>query len=130
MIEALAANRSNHRFDIGTLPRRARCRQNFADTHVSYVFSEVIAKNSVTFAEQEAREADRSDYLAPRMKGTNRSMVYALKAGFSGAGESAPRQTWDLDACSLNYCQIQCFQRNRTTTPTAFSPCPQPSPTT
>ena len=56
MIEALAANRSNHAFDIGTLPKRARCRQNFADTHVSYVFSEVIAKNSVTIAEQEARE--------------------------------------------------------------------------
>jgi hypothetical protein len=55
-IEALAANESNHPFDIGTLPRRARCRQNFADTHVSYVFSEVIAKNSVTVAEQEARE--------------------------------------------------------------------------
>jgi hypothetical protein len=56
MIEALAANGSNHPFDIGTLPRRARYRQNFADTHVSYVFSEVIAKNSVTVAEQEARE--------------------------------------------------------------------------
>jgi ABC-type lipoprotein release transport system permease subunit len=41
MIEALAANGSHYRFDIGTLPRRARCRQNFADTHVSYVFSEV-----------------------------------------------------------------------------------------
>jgi hypothetical protein len=56
MIEALAPNGSNHAFDIGTLSRRARCRQNFADTHVSYVFSEVIAKNSVTIAEREARE--------------------------------------------------------------------------
>ena len=56
MIEALAANRSNHPFPIRSLPRRARCRQNFADTHVSHLFSEVIAKDRIAVAEQEARE--------------------------------------------------------------------------
>ena len=56
MIEALAANGANRPFDIGSLPRRARCRQNFADAHASHMFSEVIAKNSVSVAEQEARE--------------------------------------------------------------------------
>ena len=74
MIEALAANGSNHPFDIGTLPRRARCRQNFADTHVSYVFSEVIAKNSVTVAEQEARELVKREMLpAVAVRSTPRS---------------------------------------------------------
>jgi hypothetical protein len=31
MIEAPASNGADHAFYIGTLPRRARCRQNFAD---------------------------------------------------------------------------------------------------
>ncbi len=45
MIEALAPNGSYHSLYIGSLPRRARCRQNFADAHVSHLFSEVIAKD-------------------------------------------------------------------------------------
>jgi hypothetical protein len=69
MIEALAANGSHHPFDIGTLPRRARCRQNFADTHVSYLFSEVIAKNSVTVAEQEARELGKGKCFPQLLSG-------------------------------------------------------------
>jgi hypothetical protein len=48
MIEALAANRSNHSF--------YRCRQNFADAHVSHLFSEAIAKNRIAVAQQVARE--------------------------------------------------------------------------
>ena len=34
----------------------ARCRKNFADTHVSHLFSEVIAKDRIAVAEEEARE--------------------------------------------------------------------------
>ena len=56
MIEALASNRSNHSLYIGSLPRRARCRQNFADAHVSHLFSEVIAEDSIAVAQQVARE--------------------------------------------------------------------------
>ena len=41
MIEALATNGSNHPLYIGSLPRRARCRQNFTDAHVSHLFSEI-----------------------------------------------------------------------------------------
>jgi len=31
-------NGSNHSLYIGSLPRRARCRQNFADTYFSHLF--------------------------------------------------------------------------------------------
>src|SRR5262252_2116200 len=37
MVETLAPNGTNHPLDIGSLPRRARCRQNFADAQVSYL---------------------------------------------------------------------------------------------
>ena len=56
MIEAFAPNRSNHSLHIGSLPRGARCRQNFADAQVSHLFSEVIAKDGVAVAQQVARE--------------------------------------------------------------------------
>ena len=41
---------------IGSLPRRARCRQHFADAHVSHLFSEVLAKDGIAVAQQVARE--------------------------------------------------------------------------
>ena len=56
MIEAFAPNRSNHSLHVGSLPRRARCRQNFMDAHVSHLFSEVIAKDGIAVAQQVARE--------------------------------------------------------------------------
>src|SRR5215469_4085126 len=56
MIEALATNGSNHSLDIGSLPRRARCRQDFANTHVSHLFPELIAENSIAVAQQVARK--------------------------------------------------------------------------
>src|SRR5258708_39645059 len=56
MIEALAPNGSNHTRYIGSLPRRARCRQNFADAHVSHLFSEVIPEDSIAVPQQVARE--------------------------------------------------------------------------
>jgi len=43
MIEALAPNGTNHSLYIGSLPRRARCGQDFANAHVSHLFSEVKA---------------------------------------------------------------------------------------
>ena len=56
MIEAVAPNGSYHSLYIGSLPRRARCRQNFADAHVSHLLSELIAKDSIAVAQQVARE--------------------------------------------------------------------------
>jgi hypothetical protein len=56
MIEALATNGSNHSLYIGSLPRRARCRQNFADAHVSHLFSEFIAKDPIAVPQQVTRE--------------------------------------------------------------------------
>ena len=56
MIEALTTNGSNHSLYVGSLPRRARCRENFRDAHVSHLCSEVIAKNRITVAQQVARE--------------------------------------------------------------------------
>src|SRR6267143_2044518 len=56
MIEAFATNGANHPLDVGSLPRRARCRQDFANVHVSHVFSEVIAKDRIAVAQEVARE--------------------------------------------------------------------------
>ena len=56
VIEALTANGSDHSLDIGSLPRRARCRQDFADAHVSHLFSEVSAENRIAVAQQVARK--------------------------------------------------------------------------
>jgi len=55
-VEALATNGSDHSLYIGSLPRRARCRQDFADAHVSRLFSEVIAEDRIAVAQQVARE--------------------------------------------------------------------------
>ena len=44
------------RSTIGSLPRRARCRQNFADAHVSHLFSEVLAEDGIAVAQQVTRE--------------------------------------------------------------------------
>jgi len=63
MIEALASNRSNHSLYIGSLPRRARCRQNFVGAHVSHLFSEVIAEDSIAVAQQVARELGKGKRL-------------------------------------------------------------------
>ena len=52
MIEALATNGSNHSLDIGSLPRRAGCRQDFADAHVSHLFSEVVAEDRIAVVQQ------------------------------------------------------------------------------
>jgi len=59
MIEAFATNGANHPLDIGSLPRRARCRQDFANARVSHVFSEVIAKDRIAVAQEVARELGR-----------------------------------------------------------------------
>jgi hypothetical protein len=56
MIEALATNGSNHSLYIGSLPRRARRRQDFADAHALHLFSEVIAEDSIAVAQQVVRE--------------------------------------------------------------------------
>src|SRR6516162_1790673 len=56
MIETLMANGADHPFYVSSLPTRARCRQNFADTHISHLFPEVSAENSIAVAQQVARK--------------------------------------------------------------------------
>ena len=63
MIEALTANGSTHSLDIGSLPRRARCRQDFVDAHVSHLFPEVIAEDRIAVAQQVARELGKGKGL-------------------------------------------------------------------
>ena len=63
VIEALATNGSDHSLYIGSLPRRARCRQNFADAHVSQLFPEVMAEDSIAVAQQVAGELDKGKCL-------------------------------------------------------------------
>src|SRR6516165_6351222 len=55
MIEALATNGSKP-LCIGSLPRRARCGQNFADAHAPYLLPEFIAEEGIAVAQQVARE--------------------------------------------------------------------------
>src|SRR5271165_90286 len=56
MIEALAPNRTNHPLYIRSLPRGSRRRQHFMDAHVSHLFSEVKAEDSIAVAQQVTRE--------------------------------------------------------------------------
>src|SRR5271165_7583700 len=56
MIEALAPNRTNHPLHIRSLPRGSRRRQHFMDAHVSHLFSEVKAEDSIAVAQQVTRE--------------------------------------------------------------------------
>ena len=54
MIEALPTNGANDALYIGSLPRRTRCRQNFADAHVSHLFLELMAEDRIAVAQQVA----------------------------------------------------------------------------
>jgi hypothetical protein len=73
MIEALATNGSNHSLYIGSLPRRARCRQNFRDAHVSHLFSEVIAKGPIAVPQQVTGVGQREMPPAVAVPSTPRS---------------------------------------------------------
>ena len=55
MIEALASDGSNHSLYIGSLPRRARCGQDFANAHVSHLFSEVVPKDPIAVPQHVTR---------------------------------------------------------------------------
>src|SRR5271157_1457002 len=56
MIEALAPNGTNHPLHVGSLPRGSRRGQHFVDAHVSHLFSELIAEDSIAVAQQVARQ--------------------------------------------------------------------------
>jgi len=75
MIEALTTNGSDDSLYIGSLPRRARCRQDFADAHVSHLFSEVVAENRIAVAQQVTRELGKGKCLSQLLSGPLRSRV-------------------------------------------------------
>src|SRR6516164_798151 len=56
MIQALTPNGTNYPLHIGSLPRRSRRGQHFVDAHVSHLFSELIAEDSIAVAHQVARD--------------------------------------------------------------------------
>ena len=45
VIEALAANGSDHAFHVGALPRRPRRREHLFDAHGLYLVDEVVAED-------------------------------------------------------------------------------------
>ena len=57
MIEALAANHTDKPFDIGTLPRRPRCRKYLPDSHSLHLINELQAKDAVPVAQQITRRS-------------------------------------------------------------------------
>ena len=63
MIEALATNGPDHPLDVSSLPRRTRCRQNFADAHVSHLFLEVMAEDRIAVAQQVTGELGKGKCL-------------------------------------------------------------------
>src|SRR6516165_11728764 len=63
MIEALTTNGSNDSLDIGPLPRRARCRQDLADAHISQLFSKIMAENGIAISQQVERKLSKGKGL-------------------------------------------------------------------
>ena len=66
---------ADHSLYVGSLPRRARCRQDFADAHVSHLFSEVIAEDRIAVAQQVARELGKGKGLPQLLSGPLRGRV-------------------------------------------------------
>ena len=52
MIEALAANRTDHALDVGPLPRGSRRREHLLDAHVVNLSGEVVAEDSIPISQQ------------------------------------------------------------------------------
>ena len=52
VIETLATNGSNYSLDVGSLPRRAWCRQNFADARISHLLLELTAEDGIAVTQQ------------------------------------------------------------------------------
>ena len=77
MIEALPTNRANHALYIGSRPRRTRCRENFADAHVSHLFLEVMAEDRITVAQQVVKKFDKR-------KGLPQLLDYPFRCWVSG----------------------------------------------
>jgi hypothetical protein len=86
MIEALASNGSNHSLHIGSLPRRARFRQDFANAHVSHLFSEVIAKDPIAVPQQVTRELVKGKCLPQLLPRPLRGWVGGHKARATPVG--------------------------------------------
>ena len=56
MVQALAPNRTNDALDVGSLPGGSRGGQDFLDSHVGCLATEISAEDGVAIAEQIARE--------------------------------------------------------------------------
>ena len=56
MVQTLAPNGTNYAFDIGSLPRSARCGQNLVNPHVGDLPAEFLPEDGVAIAQQVARD--------------------------------------------------------------------------
>ncbi len=83
MIEALAPNGTNHPLYIRSLPRGSRRKQHFMDAHVSHLFSELIAEDSIAVAQQVTRELVKG-------KGLPQLLSRPLCGGVGGHIEAMP----------------------------------------
>src|SRR5271167_3135838 len=63
MIEALAPNGTNHPLHVDSLPWGSRRGQHFLEAHVSHLFSELIAEDSIAVAQQVARQLVKGEGL-------------------------------------------------------------------
>ena len=64
VVEALAANRTDDAFHVGTLPRRARRRQNFFDPHGFHIFAKLTAEDAVAVSQEVPRDLFKRKGLA------------------------------------------------------------------
>ena len=109
VIEALATNGSNHSLDVGSLPRRARCRQDFADAHVSHLFAELGAENSIAVAQQITGELGKGKCLPQLLSRPLRGRV----GGNVEVQNAAPVMGQHSGTCSPVFC-VECTEVHTT----------------
>jgi hypothetical protein len=64
VIKALAANSTDHPFDIRTLPRRPWCRKHLFDTHCLHLNNEVLAEEHDPDCAADSAEHSAAETLA------------------------------------------------------------------
>src|ERR1035438_6984961 len=75
MIEALAANRTDHALDVGPMPRGARRTKHLLHAHVVDLSGEVVAKGSIPISQQIAWRRVPGERIAKLLGGPFRSRM-------------------------------------------------------
>src|SRR6266851_2454080 len=69
MVEALAANRADDALHVGSLPRRARRRQNFLDSHGFHILAKLSAEDAVAVPQEVPRDLFKRECFAQLLPG-------------------------------------------------------------